>query len=298
MNKIDKFIKNPKLLWIYILNSKLLRIVPDKIYLGLKYRTLMNSKLNLNNPQTFNEKLQWLKINDRKEFYTSLVDKYLVREYISNRIGSEYLIPLLGVYKKFEEIDFNVLPDKFVLKPNHTSGDIFICENKKNIDYSSLKKMVDGWLKKEYFWIHREWPYKNINPVILCEEYIESNSSYGLIDYKFMCFDGEPKLLFLGLNRGSEKGLNVDFYDFDWNKLPFERYYPSSNDEVSKPENLDRMIALARTLSKGMKFVRVDFYEVNGKVLFGELTFYPGSGFEYFTPSSYDYLLGSYISLY
>ncbi|MBG9529109.1 glycosyl transferase [Bacillus thuringiensis] len=280
-----------------MLGFKMFRAIPDANYLQLKYKLIMGRKLNLKNPKTFNEKLQWLKLNDRRPEYTMLVDKYEVRQYIKETIGEEYLIPLLGVYNNFDEIDFDVLPNKFVLKPNHTSGDVFICRDKSKINYRELKSEVDKWLQREYYWLHREWPYKNVKPKIVCEKYMVDESGVDLKDYKFMSFNGEVRCSFVGLNRQSETGLNIDFYDLEWKLMPFERHYPNSGIKLEKPQNYKKMIEFAELLSRELPFVRVDFYEINGKVYFGELTFYPGSGFEEFTPESYDELLGSWIDL-
>ncbi|HDR7272781.1 TPA: glycosyl transferase [Bacillus paranthracis] len=273
------------------------KAIPDAKYLQLKYRLIMGRKLDLKNPKTFNEKLQWLKLNDRRPEYTMLVDKYEVRQHIKETIGEEYLIPLIGVYNNFDEIDFDVLPNEFVLKPNHTSGDVFICRDKSKINYRELKSEVDKWLQRDYYWLHREWPYKNVQPKIVCEKYMVDESGIDLKDYKFMCFNGEVRCSFVGLNRQSETGLNIDFYDLDWELMPFERHYPNSGIKLEKPKNYEKMIRLAELLSSELPFVRVDFYEINGKMYFGELTFYPGSGFEGFTPESYDELLGSWINL-
>ena len=297
LKRIKKAIKNPKLILLFFLNSRIFRLLPDDLYLKIKYRLTMGRKLDLNNPETFNQKLQWLKLYDRKPEYTQMVDKYEVRKYIKEIIGEEYLIPLLGVYDSFEEIDFDNLPDEFVLKPNHTSGDVFICRDKSKIDYKKLRNEVNKWLKREYFWLHREWPYKNVKPRILCEKYLVDESGKELIDYKFMCFNGEVKCLFVGLNRYTPGGLNVDFYDMDWKPMPFERHYKRSGKLIPKPKNLGRMVEFAKKLSKNIPFVRVDFYEVDGHLYFGELTFYPGAGFEEFTPEKYDYVLGSWLEL-
>lgn len=297
MKKIIKAIKKPRLILLYILNFKLFRILPDPIYLKIKYFISMGKSLNLDNPKSFNEKLQWLKLNDRNPKYTKMVDKYQVREYISKKLGDEYLIPLLGIYDSYDEINFGSLPDQFVLKPNHTSGDIFICKNKSKIDYKELKKIVNKWLKREYYWLGREWPYKNIKPKILCEKYMVDDSTKDLIDYKFMCFNGEPKCLFVGLDRHSKSGIKVDFYDMDWNLMPFKRHHPNSGKLLPKPKTFNKMVEFAKILSKDIPFVRVDFYEVNGKLYFGELTFYPGAGFEKFYPEEYDYVLGSWLQL-
>ena len=297
LNKIDKAIKNPKLLLLFLLNSNYSMIIPDALFLKLKYKLITGKKLNLKNPKSFNEKLQWLKLHDRKPEYTRLVDKYEVRKYIAETIGAEYLIPLLGVYNSFQEIDFERLPNQFVLKPNHTSGDIFICNDKSMINYSELENTINRWLKREYYWVHREWPYKDVKPKIICEKLMVDESGKELKDYKFMCFNGRVKCSFVCLNRFSPQGLNVDFYDIDWNPMPFERHYPRSGTILPKPKNYEKMIELAEILSQNIPFLRVDFYDINGRIYFGELTFYPGSGFEEFTPEDYDYILGSWLKL-
>lgn len=297
LTKLRNIVNNPKLIILYALNLKIFRIISDTIFLKIKFKFKMGRTLDLKNIQTFNEKIQWLKLYDRNPLYTNLVDKYEVRKYIENELGNEYLIPLLGVYDNFDEIDFSDLPSQFVLKPNHTSGDIYICKDKTKINYSELKKVVNKWLKRRYYWVHREWPYKNIKPKIICEKYMVDESGTELKDYKFMCFNGKAKCLFICLNRNSSSGLNVDFYDMDWNPMSFERHYPSSGTMIPKPKNFDKMVKFAEKLSKDMPFVRVDFYEISGQLYFGELTFYPGAGFEEFTPESYDYLLGSWIEL-
>ena len=297
LHRFKKGIKNPRRAFLYILGFKIFRIIPDRFFLKIKYRLRMKEKLSLKSPRKFNEKIQWLKLYDRKPEYTMMVDKYEVRKYISERLGEEYLIPLLGVWDSFEEIDFDRLPNQFVLKPNHTSGNVYICKDKTQIDYEQLKKEINSWMKRKYYWLHREWPYKNVKPRIICEQYMEDESVKELRDYKFMCFNGKVRCSFVGLNRNSPTGLNVDFYDIDWNPMPFERLYPNSGKKIPKPKNYNKMIQLAEVLSRNISFVRIDFYEVNGQIYFGEITFYPGSGFEGFSPESFDYLLGSWIRL-
>lgn len=303
IKKIRYYFKKDKKLLIYkilfklISNRVLNKMIPSKIWLKLEYYISINKELNLKNPRAFNEKLQWLKLYDRNPEYVNLVDKYEVRKYIAKTIGKEYLIPMLGVYDRYEDINFDELPDQFVLKPNHTSGDVFICKDKSKIDYVELNKEVNEWLKREYYWIHREWPYKNIEPKIICEKYMVDESGVELKDYKFMCFNGEVKCSFVCLNRNSRNGLNIDFYDMDWKPMPFERHYHNSGTIIPKPKNFNKMVEFAEKLSKDIPFVRVDFYETNGQLYFGELTFYPGSGFEEFTPESFDYLLGGWIKL-
>lgn len=274
-----------------------LTFLDDKIYLKLKNIILLNKKLNSDEPQTFNEKLQWLKLYDRKPEYTNMVDKYEVKKYIASVIGEEYIIPTLGVWDNFDDIDFDKLPNKFVLKCTHDSGGLIVCKDKSKLDKKESSKKISKSLKRNYYYSSREWPYKNVKPRIIAEKFIEDKKSKDLKDYKFMCFNGKVKCSFVCSNRNSDNGLNVDFFDLDWNKMPFERHYPNSTIAIPKPENYDLMIELSEKLAKNIPFVRVDFYEVNGKVYFGELTFFPGAGFEEFTPESWDYTLGSWIEL-
>lgn len=271
--------------------------IPDDLYLRIQYKNFMGKELKLKDPKSFNEKLQWLKINDRNPFYTNLVDKYEVRKYIEKTIGKEYLIPLLGVYNTFDEIDFATLPDKFVLKCTHDSGGLVICKDKSTFDKESARRKINKCLRRNYYFNHREWPYKNIKPRILCEKFMVDESGTELKDYKFMCFNGDVKCSFVCLNRNSDEGLNVDFYDMEWTPMPVERHYPRSGTTIPKPKNFDKMVNYSRRLSKNIPFIRVDFYETNGQLYFGELTLYPGSGLEAFSPESYDDLLGSWITL-
>lgn len=297
MVKVLNLIKNPRRIIPILSNRSLLNWLSDETILKIQFKDRMDKTINLKNPQTFNEKLQWLKLYDRNPLYTNLVDKYEVRKYISKVIGEEYLIPLTGVWDKFEDIDFSQLPNQFVLKCTHDSGGIVICKDKNELDIEATRKKINKCLKRNFYYIAREWPYKNIKPRIICEKYMVDESETELKDYKFMCFNGEVKCSFVCLNRNSETGLNVDFYDMNWNPMPFERHYPNSKTVISKPENFDKMVEFAQKLSKNIPFIRVDFYETNGQLYFGELTFYPGAGFEEFTPESYDYLLGSWIEL-
>lgn len=275
----------------------LLKFVPDKIYLKVYYRLRFHSKLNLKNPKTFNEKIQWLKLNDRNPEYIKIVDKYEVRKIIKEKIGGEYLVPIYGVWDTFEQIDFEKLPEKFVLKCTHDSGGVVICKNKNDLDKEKAKKKIEKCLKNNFYYIAREWPYKKVKPRIICEQYLEDSQNKELIDYKIMCFNGNPKCLFVCIDRESNSGLKLNFYDLDWNKLPFKRRYPNFDRKIQKPKQFDKMLELAKKLSKDIPFVRVDFYEVNEKIYFGELTLFPGGGFEEFTPSKYDEELGSWINL-
>lgn len=270
----------------------------DEKYLKFNYRLLMGKKLDLNNPKTFNEKMQWLKLNDRNPLYTNLVDKYEVKKYISNVIGEEYIIPTLGVWNSFDEIDFNSLPSKFVLKVTHDSGGVFIVKDKMNIDKNKMEKKISELLKRNYYYLGREWPYKNIKPRIIIEKYMEDKTGEELKDYKFMVFNGKVKCILVCTDRNSDNGLHINFYDSEWKLMPLERKtHPKSSKKIDKPINLDLMIKLAELLAKDIPFIRVDFYEINKKVYFGELTFYPASGTEEFYPEEWDFKLGSMIEL-
>lgn len=289
--------KKNKLHYIRIRNF-IFKFIPDKFYLKLIFYKTMKKKLNLKNPITFSEKIQWLKLYDRKEFYTDLVDKYAVRNYISETIGEEYLIPLIGVWDSFEEIDFSQLPNQFVLKCTHDSGGVVICKDKNEFNRIQAREKINKALKHNYYYDWREWPYKNIKPRIICEQLLIDGNCTDLKDYKFMCFNGKVKCILVCSDRSNPSGLKLDFYDRTWNKLPFRRpNYPNSEKNISKPQNLNKMIELAEYLSNSFSFIRVDFYEINGQIYFGELTFYPNSGFQGFFPEIYDEILGSWLDL-
>ena len=206
------------------------KIVPDKLYLKYKFYKKMKKQLNLDNPQTFNEKLQWLKLYDRNPEYTRMVDKYEVKKYVAEKIGEEYIIPTLGVWNKFEDIDFEELPNQFVLKCTHDSGGVVICKDKSTFDFNAANKKLTHCLKRNYFWKGREWPYKNIKPRIIAEQYIAED----LVDYKFMCFSGEVKCSFICTNRFSTQGLHVTFFDREWNLLPFASFLVGSSEKVPR----------------------------------------------------------------
>lgn len=272
----------------------------DEDYLKLVFKANVGQELNLNEPKTFNEKLQWLKIHDHNPQYTLLVDKYAVREYIKNKLGEEYLIPLLGVWDSPDSINFANLPNQFVLKCNHNSGlGMCICKDKEKLDIQRVKKELRKGLRQDYYLSGREWPYKNVQRKIIAEKFMVSQSTdeEGIKDYKFMCFNGHVKCSFVCSERFSKEGLKVTFFDRDWNILPFERHYPKSEKKIPKPQNYELMIEFAERLSKNIPFVRIDFYEIEGKIYFGEITFFPGSGLEEFTPVESDYMLGSWLEL-
>lgn len=292
------------------MNAKNIKIfVPDKFFLMYTYRKVFGEKLDLRNPQSFNEKLQWLKLYNRKPIYTIMVDKYEAKKYVSNIIGDKYVIPTLGVWKHFDDIDFKVLPDQFVLKCTHDSGGIVICKDKANFDTDNAKEKIEKCLKRNFYWVSREWPYKNVKPRVIAEKYminsknicsnnILQKDNIDLLDYKIFCFNGEPKIILVCSERFSQEGYKADYYDLQWNHLPVRiATHDNSSKEISKPKRLSQMLHLSKALSAGIPFIRVDFYEINEKIYFGELTFFPASGFEAFEPEEWDYRLGKWIQL-
>lgn len=269
----------------------------DRTYLKICYRIFTGEKLKLDKPETFNDKIQWLKINDRKPVYSDYVDKWKVREHIKKLIGEEYLIPIIGVYEKFEEIKFDELPDEFVLKCTHDSGSVIICRDKNKLNIKKAKNKINKALKKNYYYIGREWPYKNVKPRIIIEKYMQDDKSEGLNDYKIFCFNGKAYIILACSNRKGDYK-NTDFFDTKWNKMNLTREFHENNKEkLKKPKCLEKMIEIAELLSKDTYFLRVDLYEIKGKVYFGELTFFPGSGFEGFKPKEWNIKLGDMIKI-
>lgn len=259
----------------------------------------MGYRLNLKNPKTFNEKINWLKIYNKNPLYPSLVDKSTVKDYVAKKIGEEYVIPTYGVWDSFDEIDFDSLPDQFVLKSTNGGGGtgVVICRDKAKLDKIETKKVLLKSMQTDGK-LGREWPYQYIKPRIIAEKLISDKSENGdLKDYKFMCFNGSVKCSFVCTRRGSGEGLRVTFFDRDWNKMPFERDHLSEDIPISKPQNYEEMVSLAEKLAEGNPFVRVDLYEVDGKSYFGELTYYPGCGFEKFQPKTWDAKLGELLQL-
>ena len=277
-------------------NRRMLDWLPDAIYLKLIFRIKMHQRLELRKPVTFNEKMQWLKLHDRNPSYSRMVDKYEVKKFVADRIGEKYIIPVLGIWDKFEEIDFDELPDQFVLKCTHDSGGIIICKDKSKLNIEMARKKLNRSLRTNYFYHGREWPYKNVKPRIMAEKYME-DSSGELKDYKLMMFNGKHKCSFVCTERHNKDGLKVTFFDTEWNEMPFERHYPRSKKRILKPESYEEMVACAEILSRSIPFVRIDFYEIGDKPYFGEITFYPGSGMEEFNPERWDRIMGDWLDI-
>lgn len=271
----------------------------DEEYLKRIFLYKMGYELDLNCPTTFNEKLQWLKIHDRHPEYTTMVDKYAVKDYVTKRIGAEYVIPTLGVWNHFEEINFDKLPNQFVLKCTHDSGGLVICLDKSTLDKKAAKKKLERCLKRNYYYSSREWPYKDVHPRLIAEKYIEDSATDGLLDYKFYCFHGEPRFLYVSEGLGGDHSLaKMNFVNLEWKITPFQRPDFMEFEEMpAKPAGFDKMIELSAVLSQGIPFLRVDWYSVNQQVYFSELTFSPGGGFTPFSPYEWERKIGDWIRI-
>ena len=297
------------------MNSKILRVIAspkrfamailarchwmgDEAYLRLHYRLHMGERLNLKTPKTFSEKLQWLKLHDRRDEYTQMVDKIAVKDYVAGKIGSEYIIPTLGVWEKAEDIDWNSLPDKFVLKCNHNSGGLVVCTAKNKLDVQAACERLNHSLKQNYYYSNREYPYKNVPPRILAEPYMQDNSSKELMDYKFYCFNGRAEYCQVIADRSTCE--TIDFYDRNWVHQPFIGLYAKALHAKALhacPPDYPKMIEIAETLAVGIPFVRIDLYYINRHIYFGEITFFPLAGMGIFSPEEWNERLGAMIKL-
>jgi len=277
--------------------ESIVRVIPDTIFIKSLYKKRIGKKLNLKNPVSYNEKLQWLKLYDRNPLYTRLADKYEVRQYVTETIGEQYLIPLIGVWDRFDDIDFAKLPNQFVLKCTHDSGSIVICKDKTQFDIRKAGKRLNEKLKHNYYWIGREWSYKNIKPRIIAEEYLEDESG-ALMDYKVHCFGGNPRVIQVDFDRFIYHKRNI--YTPEWELIDASYKYPNNKERIiSKPDMLDEMLRLSNMIATNTvsDFIRVDWFDVCGKFYIGEFTFTPESGMGKFIPESYDALFGSWIDL-
>lgn len=273
-----------------------MRIIPDRAYIQMYYFAHFKKFCNLKNPKTYNEKLNWLKLHDKNPIYTRIVDKFEAKEYVKDIIGDQYIIPTLGVWDNFDDIDFDELPQQFVLKCTHDSEGLVIVKDKDKLDKEMAKNKIESALKQNFFYIGREWPYKNVKPRIIAEKYMEDHIDGELRDYKFFCFDGEPKAMFVASDRASDN-VKFDYFDLNFNHLDIKQKYPHAEKPLRKPVTFEKMIELSKVLSKGFPHVRVDFYEVDGQLYFGELTFYHFSGFMPFEPNKWDKIFGDWIKL-
>jgi len=280
--------------------EQMTRLMPDKAYLKKTYKERVGKELNLDSPRTFCEKIQWLKLYDHKEEYHKWVDKYEAKKYVTSIIGEEYIIPTIGIWNKYDHIDYDSLPDKFVLKCTHDSGSIVIVDKKIGIDKTAIKQKIDTSLKNNYYWYGREWVYKGVRPRIIAEPLINELTDNDLVDYKFFCFNGKPRFCQVIANRFTDE--TIDFFDMDWKHQDFcglglNEKNAEDYTKLSRPQSFDMMKKTAAELSANTKFLRVDFYDVNGKMLFGEMTFYPASGMAEFYPSQWNDIIGDMIEL-
>lgn len=299
-----KTLTQPKRM-LEILLMKYYWLFPTKIYLKLLFRLKMGYRLDLKNPKTFSEKLQWLKLYNRKPEYTKMVDKATVKDYVADIIGSEYIIPTIGIWNTPDEIDFEQLPNQFVLKTTHGGGSsgVVICKDKTNFDTKAARKKMARSMKQDIWHVLKEWPYKDVKPRIIAETYMESSPDVNdLIDYKWYCFNGEPK--YCQVIQDRKKKETIDFFDTEWNHQDFVGLIPASGPTIGsasivplRPKNLDIQIEIARKLAQGMPFSRIDLYEINDKEFFGEITLYPASGLGIFKPDQYNEILGKMLTL-
>lgn len=298
-NKVIDILRSPKQAPSRII-KRIARVhmVSDELAIKLLYWNAFHTRLDLNNPSTFNSKLQWLKLHDRNPLYSTLVDKYLVKQWVSERIGEEHVPKTLGAWTSVDNIDIDELPERFVLKTNHDNGGIAICKNRDAFDLEKAKEKLDMHLKRNFYWINREWPYKGVSPLVFAEEYIESDSEDGdLVDYKILCFGGVPRLIEVHKKRYTQQHTQ-DWYDCTWNRLDIgQNGVCQSAVADDKPALLDEALEFSRILSQGLPHVRVDWYFASARLLLGELTLYDGAGYDSFDSIEWDELLGSWIDL-
>lgn len=294
LNKVKRYLADP----YYALGYDLIKSHPnwmsDRFYISVLWKMLMGYELDWKNPQTFNEKLQWLKINDRNPRYSLLVDKVAAKGIVSDIIGEEHVIPTIRVYDSVEEIVPEDLPEQFVLKCNHDSGSFEICQSKDRFDFPSAKARLGDKLKKNFYWNAREWAYKNVEKKVFAEQYVNDLAQDNLVTYKFYCFDGEPKLALATIKN---EVFWENYYDLDFNLLNLFHGSNNSPSQIERPAHFDEMIEISRVLSKGIPHVRIDLYESAGGVLFSEYSFYDWAGFNRFEPEEWDRVLGDWLKL-
>ena len=305
MSKIKtglRLLKNKRRILLKVIFDKMnkygmLHWLSDSTFLKINYWLNFGRRLNLKDPIVFNEKLQWLKLYDRRPEYVTMVDKIAVKDYVAKRIGSEYIIPTLGIWDRPEDVDWDLLPNQFVIKWNHDSGSIVICKDKQNFDKEEAIKKLQYGAKVNGFWYGREWPYKNVKPQLLAEKYMEDETGE-LKDYKWFCFDGKARCLFIASDRQKKDvDTKFDFFDTNFVHLPFTNGHPNSTGVIEKPKSFEKMKELAEKLSQGYPHLRVDFYDIKGHLYFGEFTLYHWSGLVPFEPETWDYTFGSWLNL-
>ena len=294
--RVRRYLNNP----YYAFGNDIIKSHPnmmsDKYYLKVLWHQIMGYELDLNNPKTFNEKLQWIKLYDRNPLYTKLVDKYLVKQWVAEKIGEEHIIPTIAVYDSVAEIDLDKLPNQFVLKCNHDSGGVVICKDKSNFDFAKAKNRIQQSFDRNFYWEYREWPYKNVKRRIIAEQYMKNSDETDLLDYKVFTFDGEPRFIEVDFDRFTNHTRNL--YDIDWHLIDAQIGYPAQKERIcKKPSALAEMLALSRKLAQGFKHVRTDFYIINDQIFFGEMTFIHGAGTEMIYPESFGHQMGDWIKL-
>lgn len=289
-----RFIRKDRKNLSMMILKKLSPLFSDRTYLKLIFRLGCGYKLDFDNPKTFNEKLNWLKLNNRDPRLTTMADKYAVKKFVADLVGEEYVVPNYGVWDRFEDIDFDALPQQFVLKTTHDSGGVIVCKDKSTFDFDNYKKRITELLNKDFYYLGREWPYKNIPHRIIADKFLDDHTGKELRDYKFWCFNGEPKYCYLTI-----KGENIfeNFYDMDFNTVDINHCFPRHIPEFEKPTCFEKMKELAKVLSSGVPFVRVDFFQVDNKVYFGEFTFFDWGGKRAFSDYETDLKLGELIQL-
>jgi hypothetical protein len=290
--------KNKRRLWI--LDNIINKYLSDREFIEKKHYYITGEYINLDNPVLFAEKLHWLKLYDRKPEYVKMVDKYKVKSYVESLIGEKYIIPTIGIWNNFREIDFTNLPDRFVLKTTHDSGVVCICKDKQKFNINKARKTINKSLKRNLYYFGREWPYKNVKPRIIAEEYLSEAGNDAIVDYKFYCFNGVP--LFCQVIKDRFVNETIDFFDDQWNLMPFTgmhtKYpFPHSKELIEKPDKLEEMKHIASSLSRNTYFSRIDLYYINNKIYFGEITFYPAAGFGKFYPEEWNKRLGELLVL-
>ena len=295
MKSFGKYLKNPLLIYSYLSTLGVTKFVPDRVHLKIMYRAHLGRKLDLTNPKAFNEKIQWLKLYDRKPIYSVMADKLRAKQWAGSIIGDRYIVPAIGHWEDVDQIDIDLLPDSFVLKTNHDCGGVLVCKDKSEFNLIEAKRFLSMHMKSNYYWFGREWQYSRITPCVFAEKYLDDGGE-DLFDYKVLCFEGVPR--FIQLHRGRTSFHTEDMYDADWNLVDIEWVdYPQTGSPIPRPCALDEMLMLSEKLAKGLHHLRVDWFIVDGKLYLGELTLHNGSGFTKFSNYSDDIYLGSFIEL-
>lgn len=283
---------------IYAKRFNGLTIKEARYILEYQFKNMAGYDLNLDNPKTFNEKIQWLKLYYRDPLMTKCADKVAVRDYIKEKIGGKYLVPIIGIYDSVDDVNFDALPNKFVMKVNWGSGQNIIVTDKSKLNVTEAKQKLLKWMKLEsnHYFNFLEWAYKDIKPKIIIEEFLEQNNGY-VYDYKFFCFNGEPKIMYIAVDSFDYSIMRINYYDIDFNKLDLVKHYPNTDNLLPKPKYWDQMVSFSKVLSEKFPFVRVDFFDTGKNLYVGELTFYPGNGTDAFDPMEWDYKFGEHLDL-